>query len=133
MKSTYNLEYFSEKDWSFVLIKKDKIIYSSKLQGLKPLIFCIKKYRQGMPESIVFDKIVGHAAAILLAYAKVKEVWTPTVSKAGKEYLGKKKVKLAYKNEILRVMNRQGNDPCPMEKMCSEMAENEFIEKMLGS
>ena len=51
-----------------------------------------------MRGAIVFDKIVGRAAAILLAHAKVGEVWTPTVSTGGKKYLTEKQNKLQYQN-----------------------------------
>ena len=128
----YNLDYFAAKSWSFVLIKNDEIIFKSKLRGLKPLAYCAKKYKREMRGAIVFDKVVGRAAAILLAYAKVKEVWTPTISRSGKAYLAKNKVKIAYENLTDCIMNRQGNDACPTEKMSANMPEEEFIIKALG-
>lgn len=85
-----------------------------------------------MREAVVFDKVVGKAAATLLAHAKVKEVWTPTISRSGKAYLAKNKVKIVYKNLTGRIMNRKGTGPCPMDKMSRKMQEKEFIEKMLG-
>ncbi len=132
MNSKFSLEYFSETNWSFVLIKQDKIIYKSKLQGLKPLIFCIKKYKREMPGATVYDKIVGRAAAILLAHAGVGEVWTPAASGAGREYLEKKGISLAYKKAVSYVRNKQGNAMCPMEKMSGEMQPKEFAARMLG-
>lgn len=98
MKERYSLEYFSEKYWSFVLIKNNRIIFKSRLDGLKPLIYCIKKHKKEIREAIVFDKIVGRAAAILLVFGKVKEVWTPTISRSGKAYLTRNKVKIDYNN-----------------------------------
>ncbi len=127
----YNLSFFAKKPWSFVLIKNEKIVFKSKAQHLKPLIFCIKKYKKEMRGAIVFDKIVGRAAAILLVYAKVKEVWTPTISRSGKAYLAKNKVKIVYKKLENYIMNRRGDEVCPMEKMSLEMPEKEFITKML--
>lgn len=85
-----------------------------------------------MHGAVVFDKIVGRAAATLLVYAKVKEVWTPTVSRAGKAYLTKNKVKIDYKNLTSCIKNRKGDDICPMEKMSRKMPEKEFIKKTLG-
>jgi len=127
----YSLDYFLEKNWSFILIKNGRIVYKSKLQGLKPLIFCVKKYKKEMRGAIVFDKVVGRAAAVLLAYARVKEVWTPTISQSGKACLAENKMKIIYKNLASCITNRKGGDTCPMEKMSLKMPEKEFIAKML--
>jgi len=48
MTVKYNLEYFFEKSWSFVLMKNGKIVFKSKAQHLKPLIFCIKRHKKEM-------------------------------------------------------------------------------------
>jgi len=126
-----SLDYFLEKSWSFVLIKNGKIIFKSKAKHLKPLIFCVKKYKKEMRGAVVFDKIIGRAAAILLAYAKVKEVWTPTVSRSGKAYLIKNKVKIGYIRLVSCIMNRKGNDLCPMEKLSQKMTKKDFLAKIL--
>lgn len=117
MKKKHSLQYFSGKLWSFVLIKNGKIIFKSRAPRLEPLILCIKKHKKEMRGAIVFDKIVGRAAAILLVYAKVKEVWTPTISADGKKYLEKNKIKVIFEKEVRCIMNRKGDDLCPMEKL----------------
>lgn len=127
----YTLSFFAKNCWSFALIKNGKIIFKSKAQHLKPLILCIEKHKKEMRGAVVFDKIVGRAAAILLVYAKVKEVWTSTVSHSGKAYLAKNKVKIVYKNLEDYIMNRRRDKVCPMEKMSLEMPEKEFIAKIL--
>lgn len=85
-----------------------------------------------MRGAVVFDRIVGRAAAILLVYAKVKEVWTPTISRSGKAYLAKNKVKIVYRNLADYIMNRRGDDACLMEKMSRKMPEKEFIARILN-
>jgi len=127
----YNLGYFLQKNWSFVLIKKDKIIFKSKLKGLDPLVFCIKKYKKEMRGAVIFDKIVGRAAACLLAYTKVKEVWTPTISRDARRILAKTKIKVVYKREVKSIMDRKGSDLCPMEKLSRKMKPAELIKFLL--
>lgn len=85
-----------------------------------------------MKGAVVYDKIVGRAAAMLLSYAKVKEVWTPTASMGAKQYFLEKRLKIQCYKEVKKIMNRGGNDMCPMEKMSAEMSENDFLKKMLG-
>jgi hypothetical protein len=131
MENKYNLNYFSKTNWSLVLIKNKKIIYRSKLRRLKPLIACIGKHEKDMRGAIVYDKKIGRAAAILLIYAKVSEIWTPLASLGGKKYLARHKVKFIYKRLVRNLMNDKGTGPCPMEKMSKEITEKGFIDKML--
>jgi len=113
----YNLNYFIGKNWSFVLIKNNKMIYKSKSQGLKPLVFCLKNYKKEMQGAVVYDKIIGRAAAMLLVYGKIKEVWMPIISEGGLEYLQKNKIKIIYQDKVKNILNIKGDDLCPMEKM----------------
>jgi hypothetical protein len=131
VKKEYNLEHFSKLTWSLVVIKNGKIIYKSKMRRLKPLIFCIKKFGKVLRGAVVFDRNVGQASAMLLNFAKVKEIWTPTVSVAGKKFLEKNKIKLEY-FKIVKSINREDGQMCPMEKMSEDLGEKAFLQKMLG-
>ena len=130
MKKTYNLEYFSGGKWSFVLISGHEIIFRSKSDRLKPLIACIKKRKKEMREGIVFDKVVGRAAAILLSHARVKEVWTPVISRGGRMILQKNKIKASFGKEVENIMNQKGDDLCPMEKL-SEKIGKKIVGRLL--
>ncbi len=57
--------------YSLALIQGDKIIYSSQSNGLKPLWDCLEKYRQAKGKFILFDKVMGLAAAKLIVYSKI--------------------------------------------------------------
>jgi hypothetical protein len=132
MKKKYNLDYFLQKSWSLVLLKNGKIVYKSKLQGLKPLIFCIKKYEKEMRATIVFDKVIGQAAAFLLAYSNISEVWTPTISKDAEKILKKNKIKVSFDKKVKCIMNQKGDDLCPMEKL-SQKEGAKIIGILLGN
>lgn len=112
-----NLDYFIKKGWSFALIKGGKILYRSKNQGLKPLIFCVKNYRRQMRDATVFDKIVGRAAALLLADAGVKKVLTPLISRLALIILRRGRIEIEYDKIVKNILNRAGSDLCPLEKM----------------
>ena len=132
MKNKFSLEYFSQKSWSLVLIKNGKIIFKSKADRLRPLVFCVKKHGREMRGAIVFDKVIGRAAAYLLAHAKVSEVWTPLVSTGGKKHLLKNKIKLDFGKEVKNIMNEKGDDLCPMEKLSGKLGEKEFVKHILN-
>lgn len=117
MMQKYSLDFFSSKGWSFVLIKNEKIIYKSRSRGLKPLIFCLKRHKKQIKEAVVFDKVIGGAGALLLTNTGIKEVWTITASKAALKIFKNNGIKISYKKLVNNILNHNGNDLCPMEKL----------------
>lgn len=122
----YSLEIFQKTRWTFVLMKSGKIIYRSKKEGLRPLLFCLKNKKALLKNAIVYDKIVGRAAACLMIWGKAKSVMTPTISRSALKELKKNKIAVEYKNITGKIMNRAGNDLCPMEKLSKGKSAREF-------
>lgn len=120
------INFLNFSDFSFVLIKRGRILYKSKSQGLKPLIFCLKKRKKDLNGAIVFDKIVGQAAALLLVLGRVKTVMTPLVSQRALGYLKKNRVKVIYKNKVKHILNQKKEDFCPMEKLSRGKTRQKF-------
>jgi ribosomal protein L23 len=126
----YNLNYFVAKGYSFALIKNNKIFYKSQGRGLKPLVFCLRKYsakggvaadeKKEMRGAMIYDKIVGLAAAMLLASAKVKKIQTLIISQRAKKYLVKNRIEVIYEKEVKNIMNENKTDLCGMEKLAAE-------------
>ncbi len=110
-------------DFSLVLIKNKKVIYSSKESGLKPLVECVNKFK--LKNCVLYDKVVGLAAARLIVYSKmISNVITPVCSKQAKELLTKNKIKIEAEQIV-------DNIDCPMEKMAIETEDNELFFKEL--
>lgn len=63
------------------------------------------------------DRIVGKAAALLFVLAKVKEVYSEVMSKSAAAVFDKHGI--SYSCGVLtdRIINRKGDDICPMEKL----------------
>lgn len=125
-----DLQYFTDKKLAFALIKKGKILYKSKSQGLKPLIFCVKNYKTQMRGATIYDKVIGRAAALLLVYGRVKEVMTPLINEDAIKTLHKNRIRISYTKKVKHIMNRQGNDLCPMEKLSQSKSSVEFAKIM---
>ena len=128
----YNLDYFQKKSWSLVLIKNSEIIYRSKKQGLAPLIFCLKNKPGLLRGATVYDKLVGRAATLLMIYGKVKEVMTPAISRMALVELKKNNINSEYGEVVGKIMNRKGDDLCPMEKLSSGKSAEEFAGLLLN-
>ncbi len=119
-----------DKNWSFALIGGGKILYYSKSQGLKPLIFCVKKYRRQMRGAAVYDKVIGRAAALLLVYGRVRKVMTPLISRGGLAVLRRGGAETEYKKIVRHILNAPGSDLCPMEKLSRKKSPAEFAKQM---
>lgn len=70
----------------------------------------------------VVDKIVGKAAAALLALAKVKEVYADVVSRPALDLLSKTNVKISYGTVVPYIINRTATGWCPLEIRCFDSA-----------
>lgn len=99
---------------SIALCLGDTILTSDK-RGIAPMVDFISNGVNLQGYSVA-DLVVGKAAAMLFSYAGIKEVFAKTMSKIGAKYLDK--VKIPYTYELLtdKIINRTGDDICPMEK-----------------
>jgi hypothetical protein len=129
----YNLAYFSGKNWAFVLTKNNKILYRSKKQGLRPLVFCLKYKKDQLKNAIVFDKIIGRAAALLMIHGQVKSAMTPVISRSALAEFRKEKIETEYGNTTEKIINRKGDDICPMEKLSKGKNARQFAEIMINN
>ena len=64
------------------------------------------------------DKVIGKAAALLMIYGSVKEVYTPTISAPAIEVFLNHNITLHYDKVVDRIINRKGDGLCPMESLC---------------
>lgn len=126
----YSLDYFSNTALSFVLIKDGEVLYQSKSHGLKPLIFCFKKYRWQMKSAMVFDKTVGRAAALILTEAKIKKIITPLISVEAINILKNAKIETEFGKKVKHILNRAGDDLCQMEKLSAGKNCEDFFKVM---
>lgn len=119
---------YLEDGKTLVILKDDREIFSSKKRGLRPLVEAIEFLSSQMKDSTIIDKVIGRAAAMLMVYAKVKEVYTVTISNPAKEVLSDAKIPFHFKNDTKTIMNNSGTGQCPMEKLSLEFEDNkEFL------
>ena len=95
--------------------------YCSYENGIKPVINKLNEdiyYFKGLK---VADKIIGKASAMLLCLSQVKEVYCVVLSLGGKEILEKHNVNYHYDELVENIINRRGDDICPMEKTVKDV------------
>lgn len=112
LKNAINI--LNNENLTCVLCHND-IIYKSNEKGILPMYKFIS-LGYDLKNFSVADKIVGKAAAMLFILAGIKEVYTTVISYAAYEVLKNNGIGVYYKIKTDMIINRAGNDMCPMEK-----------------
>ena len=92
-----------------------KNVLKSSYSGIRPMLEFISKGTD-FSEYSAADRIVGRAAAMLFVLAGVKEVYACVFSKGGEDVLKKHGISYQFGESADTIINRSGNDICPMEK-----------------
>jgi hypothetical protein len=102
---------------SLMVCEGDTVIFKSNSKGVKPHLEAIEALGTRLKGTIIVDKIVGRAAALLIIYAGVTEVHAGVISRGGRELLEKAGVKLLYDEETEHIKTVEGRIYCPFEAM----------------
>jgi hypothetical protein len=124
-------ELLSSKGTSLVIVKEGKTLFESGSSGIYGLLQAIEKLKKKMSGSSVADRVVGRAAALLLAYSHVNEVYAPILSKEGQKVLEENGIKVEYLNLVQKILDQMGKNICPFERFSSEiMSPNEAYKQL---
>ena len=85
-----------KENHSIVILKKDASVVTSVDRGVLPLIKLLKEDKLQLQDSIIADKVVGKAAALLMIYGGVKEVFCPVISTPAIQVFNNNNVKINY-------------------------------------
>ncbi len=107
--------FLKKEDATFAAVNAGDI-YISHDRGVAPILRKIDENRDFFNGAAVADKVIGKAAAMLLAKYGVVEIHTALVSKKALVYLENKSVKITYDSVVDHIINRNKTDMCPMEK-----------------
>lgn len=112
-----------------MLIRQGVIFRSEAGRGITPLL---KLYDEGeLKGCIVVDKIVGKAAAMLLAVGGVSACHALTVSESALAFLKQKGIPIAYECCVPHIINRKGDGLCPMEQAVLELTDEKKAPELL--
>jgi len=87
---------------------------------------CVSKFKGKREGGILFDIVVGLAAARLIVYSgMIDKVDAGTISDSAFDYLTNKGIGATYNNRVKAILNRDKTGQCPMELMSSKFEEDE--------
>lgn len=110
-----------KENHTLVIYKNNASVITSNDRGVNSLIKLIKEDKSQLSGSLIADKVIGKAAALLMIYAGVKEIYAQIISKPALQTLLKHNVKVYYDKEVERIINRKGDGLCPMETLCLDI------------
>ena len=124
-------EILSTTDCSIVVISYGKIWKKKTGEGIKPILEVIDDMGEDIHGSIIGDRILGRASALLCRYAKAQGVYSPQGTKTGIALLIMGGVPCQVDELVPYIKKRDGDDLCPFEKMLKDVTSPEDAYKIL--
>lgn len=103
-----------EGGFTFALTNGEKTFTSDK-RGVAPVLMLLETDSRLLKGAYIADRVIGKAAALLLIYGGVNEIYADTVSSPAVEICKSHNIPLFYKDLVPLIKNRTGEGMCPME------------------
>ncbi len=109
--------------------KGSKLLFASNKDRLLPLLEYINRFAH-YHQVVIFDEIMGNAAALLAIKASCREVYSPLGSQLAIKTLDKYHIKYHLTETVPCIQKPNGEDMCPMEKLSMNREPEEFYERI---
>ena len=113
---------------SLQVYKDSQLLFSSSKDRLLPLLEYIERLAPYHRQVVVFDKVMGNAAALLSVEANCQEVYSPLGSQLAVKTLEKYGIKHHITEIVPYIQQPNREDMCPMEKLSLNKGPEEFYE-----
>jgi len=124
-------EVISNEECSIVVVKYGKIWKKIKGEGVKPMLEVIEEMGEDIYESVIGEKILGKASALLCRCAKASGVYSPKGTKTAIALLIMGGIPCQIDQMIPFIQNENGNDICSYEKMLKDVESPDEAYKIL--
>lgn len=101
-----------EEQLTCVIASQGKL-YRETSRGIRPLLHFLATDK--LQDALIADRIIGKAAAMLMIYGGVREIYTHTISTHALAILRQYNIPLRYEQEVPYIINRTKDGMCPME------------------
>jgi hypothetical protein len=121
---------FLKSDDTLRVYVGDMLAYSSKKERLLPMLDYLDAYGAVCQSVVIYDKVMGNAAALLAVRANAREVYSPLGSENAVKTLKKNKIVYHLDKIVPCIMRDDGQDICPMEKLSLGKTPEQFYKVM---
>ena len=116
-----------ENNLNFVLVRDQEVIAESSGRGIKPIYDAYKGNKEDFKDASVADRVIGKAASMFLVEGGIQSLYTDLISDTAYDLLTGHGIEVAYSKKVPRILNRTGDDLCPMEKLSSKSEDVEAL------
>jgi hypothetical protein len=117
---------FTASNDTLRVYKDSNLFFSSTNDGLLPLLEYIDGSAAHNQQVVIFDKIMGNAAALLSIKAGAQEIYSPLGSQIAIRTLEKYSIKYHINEVVPYIQQANREDMCPMEKLSLDKGPEEF-------
>lgn len=115
-----------EKTGNSLMIYKDgELIFQSSSKGIRPHLEAIDLLGESLHGTVMVDKIIGRAAALLILYSHAAEAQAAVLSAQGRQVLELHGLKHTYIQEVDHIKMKNGRIYCPFEAMVQGLTDPE--------
>ncbi len=122
---------FAASDDTLRVYKADRLVFSSRKDRLLPLMEYLDRLAPEHKGVVIFDKIIGNAAALLAIKAGCREVFSPLGSEFAAQTLAEHGIAYHFTRTVPAIQRDDGEDMCPMEKLSLGKEPDEFYQAMI--
>lgn len=115
-------ELIGQEGTSVVLMKDEKILHQKDGRGIRPLLDLYEEEPEDFQGSIIIDRLIGKAAAMIVHAGGAQAVYGYTMSEGAISYL-EGKIPYAFHEKVHVIKNSDGTDLCPMEKTVQDITD----------
>lgn len=112
---------------TLVVKSADGTIHRFTQRGVKDLLTLVTQSPEILNGSSIADKAVGKAAAACMAAGGTRQVWADVMSTSALALLQNHGVKAECGQLVHHIINRTGDDWCPMERLSRGLDDPEAI------
>ncbi len=93
--------------------------------GVKDLYCLVATRRHVLEGACVADRVIGRGAALLLALGQVSQAFAQLISEQALQVLQAAEIAVDYDAVVPNIINRDGTDMCPVEKLTMNVTDPE--------
>lgn len=109
----------------------DRLVFSSAKDGLLPLLEYLRTTASNYAGVVVFDKVVGRAAALLCIKVGARVVYSPLGSQLAADVLQEYGIEHHLQRLVPFITTADGSDMCPMERLSLGKSPEEFYQALV--
>jgi len=129
------LEELDKTGNSLMIYSDGRLIFQSASKGIRPHLEAIETHGEALRGTLMVDKIVGRAAALLILYSGAAEAQAHVLSRPGRQVLDMYGLPTSYVELVDHIKMKDGSIYCPFERMVQGVTDPDeayaaIVEKM---